>query len=908
VSPDASQRPQSKQVSLRIRPIDISPPNHYHIVTQSNSEEEVIMSSRLFIASLALLISSSSFAFTDSLWAVGGGGYRPGELVTVEVWLQYEGGGPGDSMAHFDILLTWDAGVCTVEALTIGSDFAEWDDYAWIDNQGTQGPPSVPKLMASAFTFGPPIGPPYIPRGTHHAATISFRTLGTITPLDSTYIDTLMKGFTPVHYLGFTDKVGISRYTPSYAGVWITATGMTGDIGPTSIVGPPAVVFADSTYYPSAVVWNFGPDSVASIPVICTIHSWADTAEIEGIRGFDSTIVSFAEWTVPEPKFYSLIVITKYVEDPNLTNDTLSILISAYPPGDPGPISVPDPPDSVRPDYSYRPSAMIKNFGADSIGPLPVICKIGSWVDTAEISLIAGLDSSAVDFDVWTVPDTGMYTVTIFTEYHADTNTVNDTLRKSVWAYTYPGGPDIVWQRKYGGLWTDIGTSVQQTSDGGYIVAGVTHLFEWTEGDVYLVKTDAEGDPVWTKTFGHWWGDEGRSVRQTSDGGYIVAGCASGDPSPYQWMYLIKTDPHGNRSWSKCVGTGYYRESGNSVRQTYDGSYIVVGSRYHDNWPELSREVYLVKISGSGNFLWQKVYGEVRIDEWGYEVEGTADSGYVIAGNKELPSGDSDVYVIKTDRNGDVLWERTYGGDGADVGRSVKQTMDGGYVIAGETKSFGEGETDVYLVKTDESGNVLWERSYGGRSDDLGRSICTTSDGNYVVVGTTKSFGTGGEDVWLIKIDTNGNVIWAETYGRSDYDVGRSVEETSDGGYIIAGSTYSIGGRRNVYLIKTKDWVGVQEERLPEKHSLVCRGKPNPFTDRTAIQYELPERRNIHIVIYNLLGQEVRTLFNEEQDAGLHTVIWNGRDNTGRKVSSGTYFLRLEAEKQSITKKLCVVR
>jgi len=176
------------------------------------------MSSRLFTVSLALLISSSSFAFTDSVWIVGAEGY-PGDLITAEIWLQYEGGGPGDSIIGFDIPLTYDASVCTVEAITIGTDFWPiWRDFSTVDNQGTQGPPEVPKISVCAVTSPAVISWYPIPRGTHLAATVDFRILGTVLPPDSTCLDTLVQGFTPTRHLCFAGKERMDTcYIPSFS-------------------------------------------------------------------------------------------------------------------------------------------------------------------------------------------------------------------------------------------------------------------------------------------------------------------------------------------------------------------------------------------------------------------------------------------------------------------------------------------------------------------------------------------------------------------------------------------------------------------------------------------------------------------------------------------------------------------
>ena len=183
------------------------------------------MGKRFLAILVAALISSSGYAFTDSLWIVGAEG-DPGDLVTVEVWLEYEGGGVGDSISSFDIPLTWDASVCTVEAITIGADFAGFTDMSRIDNQGTQGPPSQAKIALSVFTLGWPIGPPAVPRGPHLAASIDYRILSTA----STCIDTLREAFSPPVYLGFTDKNGILTYLPSFATGCVGIPGVTREL------------------------------------------------------------------------------------------------------------------------------------------------------------------------------------------------------------------------------------------------------------------------------------------------------------------------------------------------------------------------------------------------------------------------------------------------------------------------------------------------------------------------------------------------------------------------------------------------------------------------------------------------------------------------------------------------------
>jgi hypothetical protein len=201
---------------------------------------------------------------------------------------------------------------------------------------------------------------------------------------------------------------------------------------------------------------------------------------------------------------------------------------------------------------------------------------------------------------------------------------------------------------------------------------------------------------------------------------------------------------------------------------------------------------------------WQRTYGGAGADG-GHSVQQTIDGGFIIAGaTSSFSAGDNDVYLIKTNAQGDTLWTRTYGGPGSDQGGSVQQTTDGGYIVAGWTGSFGAGRGDFYLVKTDAQGDTLWTRVYGGPNYDWGHSVQQTTDGGYIVAGETYSFGAGRADAWLLRTDASGDTLWARTYGDQLYQMGYSVQETNDGGYIVAGFTDTVGatGLRQ-WLVKT---------------------------------------------------------------------------------------------------------
>jgi len=364
------------------------------------------------------------------------------------------------------------------------------------------------------------------------------------------------------------------------------------------------------------------------------------------------------------------------------------------------------------------------------------------------------------------------------------------------------GGPSIEWDKTFGGGSWDTGVSVQQTSDGGYIIAGSTDSYGAGSADVWLIKTDTDGNDIWKKTFGGSDGDRGQSVQQTSDGGYIIAGSTDSYGAGIVDVWLIKTDADGNDIWDKTFG-GSDVDRGWSVQQTSDGGYIIAGDT--QSYGAGNMDVWLIKTDADGNDIWKKTFGGSGGDV-GESVQQTSDGGYIIAGNtSSYGAGIVDVWLIKTDADGNDIWEKTFGGSHWDSGESVQQTSDGGYIIAGYTFSFGEGGFDVWLIKTDADGNDIWNKTFGGSEHDYGRAVQQTSDGGYIIAGDTESYGAGKSDVWLIKTDADGERIWDKTIGGSDDEFGVSVQQTSDGGYIIAGETESFGaGKSDVWLIKVE--------------------------------------------------------------------------------------------------------
>ena len=425
------------------------------------------------------------------------------------------------------------------------------------------------------------------------------------------------------------------------------------------------------------------------------------------------------------------------------------------------------------------------------------------------------------------------------------------------------------WERTYGGADYDAGYSVQQTSDGGYIVAGETSSFG-NGIQVYLIKTNSSGDTLWTKTHDVADVDEGWSVQQTQDGGYIVSGFTSTSVNAVQ-VFLAKTNSTGDTLWTKTYG-GARDDYGWSVRQTQDTGYIVAGMTTSFGSIE---QVYLIKTNVTGDTLWTKTYGGTGGDA-GNSVQQTTDGGYVIAGYSDYFVNGRQAYLIKTNSSGDTLWTRNFGGTSTEAGYSVQQTTDGGYIIAGYSNSFGDGY-QVYLVKTNTSGDTLWTKTYGGAGLDWGYSVQQTTDSGYIVVGYTTSFGNA-EQVYLIKTNASGDTLWTRTYGGTSTDEGYSVRQTTDGGYIVAGYTTSFGNGNQVYLIKTDSLgrsTGVEETAGVRGRKIEIRitAIPNPFTTFATLPGHEAERFSL----YDISGRRVGT--------------YKG-DRIGEGLQAGVYFLR----------------
>ncbi len=312
-------------------------------------------------------------------------------------------------------------------------------------------------------------------------------------------------------------------------------------------------------------------------------------------------------------------------------------------------------------------------------------------------------------------------------------------------------------------------------------------------------------EALWFQTIGGYEDELAYCVQQTADGGFIVTGYTYSFGAGGTDICLVKTDSNGNVVWYETFG-GMESDVGKSVRATNDGGYIICGNTM--SFGEGNIDIMLIKTDSLGEMLWQRTFGTVE-NEVAFDVQLTTDDGYLITGTRQpygAPSDSMDAWLIKTDAEGDTVWTRIFGGMQCDGLLSSKQTSDGGYISVGITDSFGDHDDEAWLLKTNANGNEIWSRTFGGEEEDSFSNIQLTSDGGYVMVGN--SYGVDEDDraIWLVRTDESGNELWSKTYGGEYDDSGQSVKQTDDGGFILIGWEFKYGGwEEQLWMIKTDE-------------------------------------------------------------------------------------------------------
>ncbi|MCK9289988.1 MAG: T9SS type A sorting domain-containing protein [Bacteroidales bacterium] len=454
----------------------------------------------------------------------------------------------------------------------------------------------------------------------------------------------------------------------------------------------------------------------------------------------------------------------------------------------------------------------------------------------------------------------------------------------------YAQVPEVEWQKSLGGSSYDLANSIWQTTDGGYIVAGYSYSNDGDvsgnhgESDYWIVKLDDTGTILWQKSLGGSDWEEANSIQQTSDEGYILAGFSysnDGDVSGNHGegdIWIVKLDSNGDIQWQKTLG-GSQDEWLYSMQQTTDGGFIVSGYSYSNDGDVSENhgdsDYWIIKLSADGTIQWEKSYGGSEGD-YATEIQQTSDGGFIVAGvsysndgDVSVNKGEGDVWIVKLDQNGTIQWEKSYGGSGDDYATSIQQTPDGGYIFGGNSSSNdgdvsgNQGDYDYWVVKLNATGDIQWQKSFGGSNFDQLTVIRQTLDGGYLAAG--ESFSDDGDvignhgnnDYWVIKLDESGNIEWQKTLGGSYPDGAYDMQLTADGGYILAGNSWSndgdVSGNHgygDFWIVKLTGSVGLNETINKTIFSVY----PNPATDLITIKDVSPKTE---LIITNTYGEIV---------------------------------------------------
>jgi hypothetical protein len=461
----------------------------------------------------------------------------------------------------------------------------------------------------------------------------------------------------------------------------------------------------------------------------------------------------------------------------------------------------------------------------------------------------------------------------------------------------------ITFEQTYGGSLHDEAKSVATAPDCGYAVVGYTSSFGTGFYDFYLVRTDPLGDTLWTRTYGGVDREVAFWVEPTTNGGFVMAGYTESYGAGGNDFYLVKVDSNGDTVWTRTYG-GSGTETARCVKQTNDGGYVVAG--FSNSFGAGHFDFYLVRTDSNGIALWDTTYGGGEWDE-AYCIVQTEDGGFVLAGRTaSFGAGQEDFWLVRTDSLGGVAWSRTFGGSFSEICRCVYQTANGGFLLSGYVM-YTTTNRDVFAVKTDSAGYAEWDTTYGGGGNDVSYGGFQTPDGGFAFAGYTDSFGAGEQDFFLLRTDSLGVPQWTRTFGGADNENAFCVRQTPDSGYVLAGYSISFGpGGYDYYLVKTDPdgLVSVVEGATPAlPTALSITAAPNPFNPTTCISFSLAEASNIRLDVFDLLGRKIAMLQDEPMSVGEYEVIW---DASG--LPSGVYLVRLSAGEHAATEKVVLLK
>jgi len=456
--------------------------------------------------------------------------------------------------------------------------------------------------------------------------------------------------------------------------------------------------------------------------------------------------------------------------------------------------------------------------------------------------------------------------------------------------------------KTFGGTDTDIAEYVQQTNDGGYIVAGATLSFGVGDYDFWIIKTNENGIEEWNRTFGGINSDIANSIQETTDGGFIIVGETRSFGNGYSDYWMIKTDANGIEEWNRTFG-GANEDIAKSVQETNDGGYIIAGHSY--SYGLGFCDIWIVKTDVNGIEEWNRTYGT---DLWDFtnSIVQTNDGGYIIGAYTALEDH-SYPLLIKIESNGNIEWSKIIGNYGYGIVTTIQQTNDGGYIYSGYSVRADAGESDCFITKTDDLGNVMWRFAFANNVENISAYIQQTTDNGYIFVKSSYEEYHEQVDSWLIKYNEEGVIEWEKNFFLDGWDVFKCVKQTQDQGYIISGHTTSLGvGHYDVWLIKTDEngnTTNINNENIIQSSNKLSQNYPNPFNPTTTIQFSIAKDQYIKLSVYDIHGNEIDMIIEGGISAGQHSIEFDGS-----KLTSGQYFYKIESDEFSEIKKMILLK
>ncbi len=502
--------------------------------------------------------------------------------------------------------------------------------------------------------------------------------------------------------------------------------------------------------------------------------------------------------------------------------------------------------------------------------------------------------------------------------------------------------PEIEWQRALGGSNEEDAADILPTPDGGSILVGFSISSNGDASgnhgntDFWVVKQDPAGNVQWQRMYGGSGYDGASSVAPVAGGGFVIAGRTNSqdgdvsgpDNGSFSDIWVIRIDELGDLIWQKKFG-GSFSESGRSIRQAADGGFLLFAEVRSDDGDIDTNHGYadfwLAKLASTGELLWQRSYGGSS-DDAPFAIHPTTDGGNILVGFTESVDGDvtgnhgwADGWVVKVDSLGNLEWQRALGGSGNDFLSAVTLTGDGGYVVVGRTESsdgdvigYHGGGSDMWVVKLDADGNLIWQNALGGSADSQGRSIIATNDGGFIVAGSTSAsdgdvtFNNGAFDGWVVKLDSLGELVWEKTMGGSATDSPSTIRSTTDGGFLLAGYSQSNDGDVGFNHGDKDVWVvklGPEPTGISELYGGPALSVfPNPAERLVSIRCELVSAGPVRLDVFNSTGQLLMTPIHEAARPG--EQIWHFDTSV---LAAGVYQLRFVTDEGMATRSLVKV-